>query len=874
MIKKSQILMKSLLISLLLISLAVITGCSNNKKIINTANLNLDIGIGISHFENDSDYPAPDSDAYIDIYSSKIVIRGAYDDKIIETPLIYNNSSTAHPRTKLFIFGNKMLIAYCPDISVPTLQIASTSNGGEDWLQSKLELDPSDIASIGSFTATFWSAKDGALIIADGSVDTHIYKTTDGGKSWKKSDCPIPTQNWHVSVYGGAFLNENIGLISYTFYDYPPNEPTVYLTVNGGKKWKKLNIKVPSSVMEAYALAGTAFYSDGKINIPIELYDADMNLLNTVYYVSYDLAESWEFFVPGEAAELEAIRQNGINTWFQKNRPAALANKSHTIFEFSEYSTFNIEENVRIDAYKLIANYQINDWSDVILTKEMYFDKEMNLYYKDSEGWPILLFVYEGDVFEHSYYLLGSCPESQYKSEGEKHLAKRLFEDIKQQMELKQLFADACEAYSWFTGYTSPILGEESDTYNDEVYDVVNIEGIESTTALYEYLLTLFYDTSAQKIFNTYVNDTQIPLFIDLNDRLYRYGGYVGQYVYSTVSPEVTVTELSSSKAELRITINSVIDEKAISISYTCNCYVGNDGNWRISDFILPIEYLHRYERGEIVTDDYIEREITDIADWDRLNYHELKSSNIQQFLTALITNDYEKLAVYSSASSPTVFARYAEIRIKSYSIKKTYIGGQPKIIFTYESESTLSDSPRTAAGVHSMYVSVNNSGVYLSDTQAPTYSEAGEYLKQYFTETMAHTLPDFNDLNYQQLHDITQFILLRLGAGTPAVLVDIQTFARECLGISGFNPSLTHKTEDGKYGYIPRNTRILAFDIINETSFRNETTVTVQFYSDASKLIPTATVEYHLTKIGDNYRFDTQIVLKQSSENTYKYTE
>ena len=874
MIKKYEILIKSVLISLILISLAATTGCSNNKRILNTANLNLDIGIGISHFENDSDYPAPDSDAYIDIYSSKIVIRGAYDDKIIETPLIYNNSSTAHPRTKLFIFGNKIVIAYCPDISVPTIQIASTSNGGEDWLQSKLELDPMEIASIGSFTVSFWSAKNGALIIADGSVDTHIYITENGGKSWKKADSSVPTQNWHVSLYGGAFLNENIALVSYTFYDYPPNEPTVYLTVNGGEKWKKLNIKVPASVMQAYALAGTAFYSDGKINLPIELYDSDMNLLNTVYYVSYDLAENWEFFVPGEAAELEAIRQNGISTWFQKNRPSALSEKSYSVFEFSEYSSFNIEENVRIEAYKLITNYQIDNWSDVILTKEMYFDKDMNLYYKDSDGWPILLFVYEGDVFEHSYYLLGSCPEAQYKSEGEEHLAKRLFEDIKQQMELKQLFANACEAYSWFTGYTSHIIGEESDTYNDEAYDVVAIEGIESTAALYEYLLTLFDDTSAKKMINTYVNDTQIPLFIDLNNRLYRYGGYVGQYAYSTVIPEITVTEISSSKAELRITINSVVDEKAVSISYTCNCYVGNDGGWRISDFILPIEYLHRYERGEITVDDYTEREITNIADWSSLNYNELKSSNIQQFLEALVTNDSGRLAYYSAASSPAVFEKYNQIKIKSYSIKKTYVGGQPKIIFTYESESTLSDSPRTAAGVHSMYVSVNNSGVYLSDTQAPVYSEAGEYLKQYFTETMAHTLPDFNDLNYQQLHDITQFILLRLGTDSPSSLVDIQTFARECLGVSGFNPSLTHKTEDGKYGYIPRNTRILAFDIINETSFRNETTVTVQFYSDASKLIPTYTVEYYLTKIGSNYRFDTQTILKSSSENTYKYTE
>ena len=66
-----------------LLSLACLASCSGTgKKKTNQANLNLDIGIGISHFDNESDYPAPSKDAYLDVYSSRIIIRGAYDEVI------------------------------------------------------------------------------------------------------------------------------------------------------------------------------------------------------------------------------------------------------------------------------------------------------------------------------------------------------------------------------------------------------------------------------------------------------------------------------------------------------------------------------------------------------------------------------------------------------------------------------------------------------------------------------------------------------------------------------------------------------------------------------------------------------------------------
>ena len=227
-----------------------LAGCgSGEKRKVNNANLTLDIGIGFSHFDNDSDYPAPSDKAYLDVYSSKIIIRDAYEGKIIETPLINNNSSTAHPRKQLVISGNRMYIIYCPDISLPNLQIASTDDGGTTWIQSTLSLDTVTVGTIDKFTASFWSAKCGALIIANGMVDTFVYITEDAGKTWIKADGAPPSQNWHDSLYTGIFLSNNIGFASYNFYSFPPSEPQVYITLDGSVTWEKLPIKVPASVM-------------------------------------------------------------------------------------------------------------------------------------------------------------------------------------------------------------------------------------------------------------------------------------------------------------------------------------------------------------------------------------------------------------------------------------------------------------------------------------------------------------------------------------------------------------------------------------------------------------------------------------------------
>lgn len=847
---------------LCLICLLCIASCgSAGKKKTNSANLNLDIGIGISHFENESDYPEPSADAKLDVYSSKIIIREAYDDKIIETPLIYNNSSTAHPRMQLRISGNRLYVVYCPDISLPSIQLASTDDGGETWIQSTLNLEEDSVGTIDVFESSFWSTRNGALIIANGMVDTFIYFTDDSGKTWQKAEGVPPSQNWHDSLYSGVFLSSAIGFATYNFYSYPPNEPQIYITLDGSVTWDRLAIKVPSSVMTAYALAGTPFYDGIKINIPIELYDENDQLTDIKYYVSYDFGENWEFYTDEE--DLQLIRNDELGKWFESNRPAILADKEYSVSDFSLYSSFSIEENVRIDAYKLVVAYDISDWSTLHLTGEMYFDAEANLYYKGASGFPILLFVYEGDVFDHSYYLLGSSNETQYKTEGEDHLAKRLYEEYVEHKTIKTLFNEARGAYSWFTAYAHNLVYTgDSMEYDGEKYDKVSILDITSKAQLSDYLSGLFSAEITEKLMKTTVGSEKHPLFIDGEDGLYRFGGYVGQFNFSDLDIKLTISELTASDAILNAKAETTIysDLDPIKFEYDYEIFLDSDGKWKLNSFVLPdkkiADVFFGYDDGGNREDDTTKITINDISDWAKLEFTGIGSEQLRQYIEAFVNGDHKTLASLSKASDPAVFEEYAALDITDYSISKIYSAGQSKLRFDYTiGDQRAESSIRTTGGDHSVYVIAGQNGIYLTDTDESEPTELEGFLSDYFASTLNHEILDCNDLSYSQNLDITEFLLKRLG-GYNISESDITGLAYIIFGVYTFSPSEDLRNEDGTFSITNRANRGIGFDIISEYTIEDEINITVQFYADESKLVPAFNIDYQLRQNGADYKF------------------
>lgn len=838
------------------ICLLCLTSCGDaTKRKINTATLDLDIGIGFSHFENDSDYPEPSDKAYLDVYSSKIIIRDAYEDKVIETPLLYNNSSTAYPRKELTICGNRMYVVYCPDISVPSLQIASTDDGGNSWIQSTLSLDTNEIGSIDRFTPSFWSTKSGAIVIASGMVDTYIYFTNDAGKTWTRSSGAPPSQNWHDSLYKGAFLSENIGIVSYVFYSYPPNEPQVYLTLDQSETWNQLKIKVPDSVMESYALAGRAFYDGSKINIPIELYDTDDQLVNTVYYVSYDLGNTWKFFADEEEA-LEQIRADELQRWFAENRPAELADREFTHSEFSLYSTINVSEDVHIDAYKLVTLYSIDNFSSLKLTGNMYFDKNANLYYKGSDGWPILFFIYKGDVFSHTYSLIDSCLEKAYKNEGETNIGKRLYDELLAHEELETLFAEGSEAYALFTGYAEGMEIMSTAEFDGVKYDEIRIKDTVSTKkALGEYVSTFFSSEIADTLMNTTVDGH--PLYIEQDGKLYRYSGYSSMASHNDLETVLKIKNHNEKSAVITISADTTFNEKKIDFNYDLECYRDTDGKMKFKTYTLPIIRAMQIING---TDedsvDMTESEINNINDWSKLSYTSAGGEQIRQFLKAFIEGNSAQLAQYSTASEIAVFSEYANIPISSYKIEKKYIGGQSLIAFTYTIDKAIPGKSvsRTDIGTHTLYVKVNKNSVYFESPDEKKMTDLEKYLSDFFSATLDWGVPDFSNLNFQQTENITDFIVHRLG-GASVSKSAIQTYTYSVFLVSGFEPSKSLMNNDGTYSSLSRGTRALYFEVESRNEFGGDINISVRFFADQSKLVAARTVDYTISSDSVDYK-------------------
>ncbi len=867
-------------IILLLLSVTLcFSSCGENKKKkYNTASLDLDVGIGFSHFDNESDYPPPSSDAYLDVYSSKIIIRGAYGEQIIETPLIYNNSSTAHPRMKLSISGNRIYVIYCPDISLPNLQIVSTDDGGESWIQSTLNLSIEKVGTIDNFMASFWSTKSGALVISNGMVDTFVYFTEDAGKTWAEAKSAPPSQNWHNSLYCGSFLSPTIGFASYNYYSFPPSEPQVYYTLDGGATWDRLMIKVPDSVMEAYSLAGLPYYDGSKINIPIELYDENSDLLNTVYYVSYNLGESWEFYNDNEG-ELDLIRNSEREKWFEANRPAILTNEKYFVSDFSLYSSFKLEDNVRIDAYKFIAGYDIKDWSKIRLTGDMYFDQYANIYYKDENGFPILLFVYEGDVFKHTYSLMASITESQYMTEGEEHIAKRLYEEYTEHKAIKLLFEESHKAYALFTEHSKIAYSGENKTmeYEGHSYrkvsfsDLLSTE-IETLDQLSDYLSTLFSEDIVSSLMSTTVQGN-IPLYIEGEDGIYRFDGYVGQLNLSDLDIKLTVLSLTNSDATLNVYAEATIysDLDAIIFDYDYEIFFDSDGKWKMGTFVLPEKKISDTFFG--IDDGKDGGEIDDIDDWDNLGYMASGGKQIKEFITAFVDGDTTRLGLISEASDPSVFEEYANLDIIHYNISKVTQNDTARILFEYTiGTEQPGASLRTQSGTHSFYVTLGKKGVYLEDTEKTELSSAGRFISDYFSSTLEYIILDCTDLSYSQRTDITEFLAKRAqGNATEAKILSL---AHIIFGTYDFKPSEDLRNENGDFSKNSRGSRSLCFDIVNENNFGENTDITVVIYADRSKLVASRTVEISLQGNGADFKFVSSYISGTTEYGICKVTE
>lgn len=169
--------------------------------------------------------------------------------------------------------------------------IYKTTDGGDNWALMGLEKSEhiSRIVIDPAHSDTVFVAVPGHLW--DSNDDRGVYKTTDGGKTWQRvlfvnegtgcADLVMDPQE-HNTLYASMWQFRRL---PYFFTSGGPGSG-IYKTTDGGKSWKKLTQGLPAGDLGRIALAVAP-------SRPSVIY-ANVEAKKTALYRSEDLGESWK----------------------------------------------------------------------------------------------------------------------------------------------------------------------------------------------------------------------------------------------------------------------------------------------------------------------------------------------------------------------------------------------------------------------------------------------------------------------------------------------------------------------------------------------------------------------------------------------------
>lgn len=165
------------------------------------------------------------------------------------------------------------------------LSVIVTEDGGGNWRK----IDCSSLPEAKEGEAAFAASNTNLIVkgdktwIVSGGKSSRVFYSADKGKSWKVYNTPIVQGSEMTGIFSADFYNDKIGFAVGGNYEKPDaNTGNKILTVNGGKKWKKVG-------------EGTGF---GYASCVQFMPDSDGNELVTcgpsgVFY-SFDRGASWK----------------------------------------------------------------------------------------------------------------------------------------------------------------------------------------------------------------------------------------------------------------------------------------------------------------------------------------------------------------------------------------------------------------------------------------------------------------------------------------------------------------------------------------------------------------------------------------------------
>lgn len=93
---------------------------------------------------------------------------------------------------------------------------------------------------------SFYEEDHGAMFFTDNYATRHlvVLKTTDGGKTWERAgdDSNLAVGNWHEYPLISKFINDEEGMVGFTYYSDEDLCDRTFVTTDGGKTWKKISV--------------------------------------------------------------------------------------------------------------------------------------------------------------------------------------------------------------------------------------------------------------------------------------------------------------------------------------------------------------------------------------------------------------------------------------------------------------------------------------------------------------------------------------------------------------------------------------------------------------------------------------------------------
>ena len=292
----------------------------------------------------------------------------------------------------------------------------------------------------------------------------------------------------------------------------------------------------------------------------------------------------------------------------------------------------------------------------------------------------------------------------------------------------------------------------------------------------------------------------------------------------------------------------------------------------KINIILDSFHYYQRDEQNQLEVPD----KITDINDWDKFGFGNYYSWH-HEYIRAFLNKDTTVLELMANIPEGAYYS-YKTLEFGAYTITK--VENQNELWATgfgsyiYLNIDIISSGVEfLPAGYYSFRIAEGISSGHFNtaeDYRRPApQTPAQTALDRWFAGCINYIIYDYgvsdSDLNEWYKYNLIEYLpVLVPGHEDGFTFEEVQEYVKKFFGIDNFIPP-ERMLWEGKYMMGAHGGEIWYYRFLGETVTDGITSVTIQFFADASKTIKSHTVEYKLEPLDGGYKFYGSKIIDES---------